>query len=498
MGSTASRQKSMPETAQPDLFRLLVDRVQDYAIFALDPSGIVVSWNTGAQRIKGYAAEEIIGHHFSRFYPADAVRTGWPMTELENARRDGRFEDEGWRVRKDGSRFWANVVITALYDDDGELRGFAKVTRDMTESKRAERLEADAQQMSEFVAMLAHELRNPLAPIRNAVSLMQRRLHEPDRVRWGLEVIERQSAQLTRLVDDLLDVSRITRGTIRLERAPVPLADAVQHAIEAIRPACDEKKHVLEVQVHDAPVVRGDLVRLTQIVSNLLANACKYTPPGGRIEVSIDSDGDVGRVTVRDSGMGIAPELLPRVFDLFTQEARALDRAEGGLGLGLAIGLRLAQMHGGSLEAHSEGPGCGSAFVLSLPLAPSSETAGAGHRVLVVDDNRDAALTLQALFEVNGDDAVIAHDGETALRMARNLHPDVVLLDIGLPGMNGYEVARALRAIPGMQSVLLVAATGYGSENDRRRAMEAGFDMHVPKPVDYDALQRRIADWLQR
>src|SRR5690606_9532340 len=183
----------------PDLFRLLVDRVKDYAIFALDPQGIVVSWNAGAERIKGYRAHEIVGHHFSRFYPEEAVRSGWPQTELELATRQGSFEDQGWRVRKDGSRFWANVVITALHDDHGALRGFAKVTRDMTEAKRMERLEADARQMSDFVAMLAHELRNPLAPIRNAVQLAQHRLDDPERMAWALGIIERQTRQLTRL-----------------------------------------------------------------------------------------------------------------------------------------------------------------------------------------------------------------------------------------------------------------------------------------------------------
>jgi CheY-like chemotaxis protein len=367
----------------------------------------------------------------------------------------------------------------------------------MTDRKRVERLESDAQQMSEFVAMLAHELRNPLAPIKNAIALAKRPESGPDRMRWALEVVERQATQLNRLVDDLLDVSRITRGTIRLEHRHLSLQDVVQRAVEAVRPRMDEKRQALEINMHAEPVVRGDLLRLTQVMTNLLNNACKYTPPEGRIEVEVHQDGGNAVVSVCDSGVGIAPDLLSRVFDLFTQEDRSLDRAEGGLGLGLAIVTRLVEMHGGSIAAHSAGPGCGSKFTITLPLANEAEDAQHNLTVLVVDDNVDAAVTMQALCEVYEQRALVAYEGEEALRIARATPPDVVLLDIGLPGMSGYEVARRLRNLPGLRDVLLIAVTGYGSEDDRRRSIAAGFDLHLAKPVDFEMLQRRITEWMQ-
>jgi PAS domain S-box-containing protein len=485
---------SLPRVSGPpiddQLFRLLVEQVKDYAIFMLDPNGIVLTWNAGAERIKGYQAHEIIGDHFSRFYPEEAIRSGWPRTELELATRDGRFEDEGWRLRKDGSRFWANVVLTRLTDANGNLRGFAKVTRDLTDRRRIERLEADAQQMSEFVAMLAHELRNPLAPIRSAVSVARHVASDPARIGWALEVIDRQTTHLTALVDDLLDVSRITRGHIRLDRRRLPLGEALDAAIEAVQPAIAQRGHELVVERHGDPNVRADPVRLTQVLTNLLSNATKYTPPNGRIQVVLDSSDDFARVVVRDNGTGIAPDLLPRVFDLFTQDKRSLDRAEGGLGLGLAIVKRLVEMHRGRVTVHSAGSGCGAEFTVELPLF--SEDGTHAQTALVIDDNFDAAATLQALVELNGHRCVTAADGISGIEKARELRPDVVLLDIGMPGMNGYEVARALRAQPALEDMLLVAVTGYASDEDRAQALEAGFTVHLTKPVTYEQLVQNV------
>jgi PAS domain S-box-containing protein len=481
----------MPGT---DLFRLLVDRVKDYAIFALDPNGIVTSWNTGAQHIKGYSAHEIIGHHFSRFYPEEAIRSGWPQTELAMATRDGRFEDEGWRVRKDGTRFMANVVITALYDDDGTLRGFAKVTRDLTEKMRLSRLEADATMMGEFVAMLAHELRNPLAPIRSAVTMARHPAITPEKMAWALSVVDRQSEHLSKLVEDLLDVSRITRGRITLERRRVRLGDVVEQAVDAIRPLCEAKNLALAVHREADPSVRGDTVRLTQVLSNLLNNACKYTPANGSIDVIVSEAGDKAVLRVRDTGIGMPADLVPRVFDMFTQDRRALDRAEGGLGLGLSISRRLAEMHRGSLSASSAGRGCGSEFVLELPLFQGGEPGAETGRVnvLVVDDNRDAALTLQSLLELEGLQCAVAFDGESALEMALRILPDVALVDIGLPGLNGYELARRLRSAPELEGIQLAAVTGYGGQEDRREALDSGFDEHFAKPVTVAELQQRL------
>jgi PAS domain S-box-containing protein len=479
----------------PDLFKLLVDRVKDYAIFALDPNGIVSSWNTGAQNIKGYSAHEIIGHHFSRFYPEEAIRSGWPQTELEHAKRDGRFEDEGWRIRKDGTRFWANVVITALYDDEGTLKGFAKVTRDLTEKVRMQRLEADATMMGEFVAMLAHELRNPLAPIRSAINIAQHPAATADKLAWAHAVIDRQSSHLSKLVEDLLDVSRITRGRIKLERRRVRMGDVVDQAIEATGPACEAKKHKLMLHIEADPYVRGDAVRLTQILSNLISNACKYTPNGGRIDITLaEADGSAS-VTIRDTGIGMPADLMPRVFDMFTQDRRALDRSEGGLGLGLAIARRLAEMHRGTLLASSAGRGCGSEFVLRLPVFVGGEPGRDDANrliVLIVDDNEDAAMTLQSLLELQGHQCSVAFNAEEGLETARRILPDIALIDIGLPGMNGYELARHLRNAPELEGIKLAAVTGYGGEEDRREALDSGFDEHFAKPVTFDTLVRRM------
>lgn len=481
------------EPGREELFRLLVESVKDYAIFALDPAGIVISWNKGAENIKGYAPTEIIGHHFSRFYPEEAIRSGWPQTELEVAAREGRFQDEGWRIRKDGSRFWANVVITALRDPDGTLRGYAKVTRDLTEKMRSERFETDARELGEFVAMLGHELRNPLSPIRTATDVALQSLHDPARVRPMLEVIQRQTIHLAALVDDLLDVSRITRGLVRLEKRRVWVDQLIQSAVEVVAPAIANKRHALTIDSDARALVRGDEMRLVQVLTNVLGNACKYTPDHGRINVLVDvRESDVS-IMVEDSGIGIRPDLLPRIFDLFTQDQRALHRSEGGLGLGLSISRQLVQMHRGSIEAFSQGPGCGSRFVIKLPLAEHGEDRSDSRlRVLIVDDNQDAARLLQMLVELNGHHATVAYDGEEGLRLAREVRPDVILLDIGLPRMDGYEVARSIRRTAELHGVVLVAVTGYGTEEDRVQAMEAGFDVHMPKPLDFATLQDRV------
>lgn len=476
-----------------DLFRLLVDRVKDYAIFGLDPAGIVVSWNAGAEHIKGYKAHEIIGHHFSRFYPEEAIRSGWPQTELTEATRIGRFEDEGWRIRKDGSKFWANVVITALFDDDGVLRGFAKVTRDLTERQRVERLEADAQVMGAFVAMLAHELRNPLAPIRNAVAVVRHRDATPETAAWAWEVIDRQSRHMSKLVDDLLDVSRISRGLVRLDRRRVALRAALEQALEAVRPSVANRQHRLEVHCDADPIVRGDRTRLTQVFTNLLNNACKYTPSGGTITVRLEAQDNQAKLCVSDTGVGIPLDLLPRIFDLFTQDKRALDRSEGGLGLGLAIARQLVEMHRGTIVAESAGRGSGSTFSVTLPLfrggmAGAADTA----TVLIIDDNRDAAMTLKTMLELEGHVCAVAHDGESGLARARELLPDVILLDIGLPGIDGYTVVREIRRDDDLDGVVVAAVTGYSADSDERRALEAGCNLHLTKPVTIEDLRRVI------
>ena len=362
------------------------------------------------------------------------------------------------------------------------------------------------QRKDEFLAMLAHELRNPLAPIRNALHIIGMRGKERRQVtRQAWDIIDRQVEHMARLVDDLLDVSRITRGKINLQKEPLDVATIVARAVEGSRPLIDARRHTLEVNVpEDSGHVEGDPIRLAQVFWNLLNNAAKYTPEGGSITVSAEKGQGEVAIHIRDTGVGIPADALPTVFDLFAQGERTLDRAEGGLGIGLTLVRQLTEMHDGTVEAFSEGPGRGSEFVVRLPLLPEGAAApGAGEppvateprtpsasrRILVVDDNRDSAESLATLLRLIGNDVRTAHDGRQALEAAADYQPDMVLLDIGLPVLNGYEVARRLRTEPGYRRAVLVALTGYGSEEDRHRSLSSGFDHHMVKPVDFDALQ---------
>ena len=504
----------MPNESLPrsdDAFRLLVEGARDYAIFMLDLDGRVVTWNPGAEKIKGYRADEIIGRHFSCFYPAEQIARGWPEQELRTARREGRVEDEGWRLRKDGTRFWANVVITALYHQDGQLRGFGKLTRDLTERKQFEALEARERELNEFLAMLSHELRNPLAPMRNALSVLKTGSSDETLVRWSHNVIDRQLEHMTLLVNDLLDVSRMTSGKIMLREQSLDLREVIEHAVEASRPLIEERRHVLKLLLPTQPLaVRGDATRLSQVLQNLLTNAAKYTPDSGSIEVSAARDGDDAMVHVRDTGVGIPAELLKRVFDLFAQGTRSLDRSEGGLGIGLTLAERLVQQHGGAIRAHSDGLGCGSEFTVRLPIldaevapqqSPTSQPeptpSVATHRVLIVDDHCDSAASLCLLVRRLGHEAWSTYDGPSALARAAEQKPDIVLLDIGLPEMDGFEVARRLRSIPGLERIVIVALTGYGRSEDRRATEQAGFDLHWVKPVDSRTLTSLLNDPLR-
>jgi PAS domain S-box-containing protein len=482
-------------------FRLLIEGVQDYAVYMLDADGVVSSWNTGAQKMKGYAREEVTGRHVSMFYLPEDVEAGKPWEELAVARRTGRSEDEGWRVRKTGQKFWARVVLTALYDDHGLPRGFAKVTQDLSQREYARDLEKTAQRVNEFIAMLAHELRNPLAPIRNAVQLMQR-LPAADPAQEEMRsTIERQSTHLLRIVDDMLDIARITRGALTLERKVMDLAQAVQSAIEVAAPGIEQAKHVLRVELPDAPLfVDADPARLTQVVANLLTNATRFTPDGGSISVKARQEDDEAVLSVLDTGRGIAADSLETIFGMFVQGKEPLRRVGGGLGIGLALARRIAELHGGKVEARSAGEGLGSEFTLRLPLAeaPPQQAAApdrrraentVARRVLIVDDHVDAAKTLDEVLRSLGHATRVVHDGPAALLAVEEFKPEVVLLDIGLPGMDGYEVARRLRARRNGPPLRIVAITGWGQQADRARSAEAGFDLHLVKPVDEGALQ---------
>jgi PAS domain S-box-containing protein len=751
-------------------FRRLVQSVRDYAILMLDPEGRILSWNAGAERIHGYRAEEVAGAHFSCLYPPGEVERGWPGHELEVARARERFEDEGWQLRKDGSRFWASIVVTPLRNGRGELQGFSIIVRDLTERMQTEetmrsvidhvidgiitidalgsihsfnpaaeklfgyrasevkghnvnmlmpepyhsehdgylanylrtgqakiigigrevvgrrkdgstfpmelavselhlgarrfftgivrditerkrlekelrqridalaeaeermrsvvdhvidgiitidargsiesfnpaaeklfgyrvsevrgrnvnmlmpepyhsehdgyianylrtgqakiigigrevvgrrkdgstfpmelavsefhlgarrfftgivrditerkRLEKELRQRidalaeadrhkNEFLAMLAHELRNPLAPIRNALHVIRMPEAQGPMVQQMQDMMERQLHHLVRLVDDLLDVSRIMRGKIELRKERVNLADIVARSVETAQPIIDAHGHELIVSLPDRPVwLQGDVIRLAQVVSNLLTNAAKYSEQAGRIWLGAEGEGREAVLRVRDSGIGISAELLPHVFDLFVQGDHSLARSQGGLGIGLTLVHSIVELHGGSVSASSGGPGQGTEMVVRLPAlaetsgsasAPEAEPAHIGtarRRVLVVEDNVDAAESVATLLRLFGHEVRTVYDGPSALEAARAFRPEVVVLDIGLPGMNGYEVARRLRAEPELQPVRIVALTGYGQSEDRRRAQEAGFDQHMTKPVDPAALRAFIA-----
>jgi PAS domain S-box-containing protein len=365
--------------------------------------------------------------------------------------------------------------------------------------------EADRRK-DEFLAMLAHELRNPLAPIRNAVQIFRAKGPAVPELQWATELIDRQIHQMTRLVDDLLDVSRITRGKVELRREIVELGTVVENAVEASRPLIEKWGHELTVTVPAQPVrLDADPIRLAQVISNLLNNSAKYTRRGGRIALAAEAPGDQVLIRIKDNGIGISADLLPRVFDLFTQAGRSVEHSDGGLGIGLTLVQRLTEMHGGSVEARSDGPGKGSEFVVRLPVARDTRRDGdvvpepgalspapSALRILVVDDNPDAADSLGMVLRMMGHEVHTAHDGLEAVGAATAFQPEVVLLDIGLPKLNGYEVARRIRDQPAGTEVLLVALSGWGQEEDRQRAREAGFDGHMTKPVDVRALQRLL------
>jgi signal transduction histidine kinase len=366
--------------------------------------------------------------------------------------------------------------------------------------------EADARK-NEFLAMLAHELRNPMAPIRNAVAILRSPELAAGQRGWGLDVVERQVQQLVRLVDDLLDVSRITSGKIQLKLQPVPVAEVVAAAVETSRPLIEALRHDLVLDITAEPLwVRGDFARLTQVLANLLNNAAKYTEPGGRIVLALERCDDDVVLRVTDTGIGIRPESLATIFELFAQVDRTLDRAQGGLGVGLTLVQRLVELHGGNVQASSTGPGQGAEFVVRLPLQPgmeqtSVESTGSapgartgGCRILLVDDNVDSAQTMATLLRMEGHDTDVVYDGETALQRAQAMSPDAVFLDIGLPGMSGFQVARELRARPQTRRAVLIAVTGYGQASDRQRALEAGFDHHLVKPVDITVVQGLLAE----
>jgi PAS domain S-box-containing protein len=491
-------------------YRLLLESVTDCGIFLVDTGGHVAAWNVGAERLFGYPQEEILGQPWARFFTPEDREQGEPDKQLQAAATQGQASVDRWHLRKDGTRFWAHSVTTALRDEHGRLRGFAKLTRDRTEHLAAQKAVAASEHRKyELLAMLAHELRTPLAPIRNALQVM--RLRGRDRrhtVSWARDMMERQLQRLTRLLENLLDVSRIRRGKIRFQKRSVELATVVAIAVEARRPIIEARKQKLTVSLAPNLWLEADPTRLAQIVGNLLDNATKYTAEGGQIDLTTARDGGEVVLRVKDNGIGIPPEMLPGIFDPFVQAEHSLGFSQGGLGLGLSLVRSLVEMHGGIIAASSPGAGRGSEFVVSLPALPKAEQGPRGapvplmsglspsRRILVVDDNIDAAASLAMLLKLIGHNVRTVHTGLAVLEAARSFQPEVVLLDIGLPGVNGYDLAPQLRGEAGLEGVQLVAVMGYAQEAERQRAREAKFDAHLIRPVDPGELMVLLANGL--
>lgn len=538
-------------------FRMLIEGVREYAIYMLDPRGVVTTWNVGAERLKGYSASEIIGQSFAKFFLEEDVASGKPERELVVAQTEGRFEDEGWRVRKDGTRFWANVVLSPLRASDGELLGFAKVTRDLSGRKQAEELERDligeqvaralaeanerklieseesarraalraeeaahrAEEASrtkdEFLATVSHELRTPL----NAIvgwSTILKNAEAPPTFQKGLEAIHRNAEAQARIIDDILDVSRIVSGKLRLDAKPTNLLAVATEAVDVLRASAIAKGvHVQLVADPDLPRVLADHERLRQVLWNLLSNAIKFSKAKDRVVIRLEQRDSQVEIVVSDTGAGIDPAFLPFVFERFRQADGATTRRFGGLGLGLAIVRHIIELHGGEVAAESEGLGRGARFRVSMPARPDALTEAAaveqetrasthaneerttlrGVRVLIVDDDDDACELLDRALREVGAQVSTASSAYSALEALQRNRPHVLVSDIGMPLEDGYALIRKVRALPGHQggAVPAIALTAYTRPQDRTLALAAGFTTHLTKPVNVEELAAAIA-----
>jgi two-component system, chemotaxis family, CheB/CheR fusion protein len=459
----------------------------------------IVAWNQGCEQLYGYTRSESLGRMSHRLLQ---TRFSQPFAEIEQAiEQHGIWSGELHHVTRAGSE----IIVESRWQLTrvGDRKLVLETNRDVTERNAAqEALRHADHQKDEFLAMLAHELRNPLAPIRNAALLLTREIGADPKLGLLTAMITRQSQHLIRLLDDLLDVSRIARGRIVLRPEPLEIGEIIEPAIEMVQPLLNERLHGLRVDRPGQPLhVQGDRARLVQCLCNLLNNSGKYCTARSEIVVVAAADHDNVTIEVRDNGPGISPELLPQIFDLFVQAARPLDRSQGGLGIGLSIVKRLVEMHQGTVRAASEGLGRGCTFSIQLPRiaapqrAPADSAAppAAKRRILVVDDNSDVADSLAMLLRLEGHEVETVYTAPGTFEAVQRMRPDAVLLDIGLPQMDGYEIARRLRADPAASRVHLIALTGYGQEHDRERAREAGFGAHLVKPADIDAVNQILA-----
>ncbi len=470
----------------------------DDAILSKTLDGIIQSWNRGAERLFGYTSEEAVGRHIMLIIPEDRYDE-----EREIIARIGAGERvdhfETVRLTKSGAAIDISLTVSPIRDASGEIVGASKVARDIGERKRAEAALRDADaRKDEFIAMLAHELRNPLAPLRNGLRVMRIAGDDPTAITNARAMMERQLGHMVRLVDDLLDISRINQRKMELRRAHITLRDVVAGAVETSRPSIDAGGHSFTTSLPLEDVfLDADLTRLAQVFSNLLTNSAKYTTAGGRISLDAAKIGENVVVAVRDTGTGIPAEAMPRIFEMFSQVDRNIERSTGGLGIGLALVKGLVEMHGGAVGVASEGQGKGSVFTVTLPVASALPPAArakepeirvAPRRILVVDDNRDSAISLAALLRLVGHDVDVAHDGEEAIVHAESFRPAVILMDIGMPKLSGYAATKKIREFDWAKDMFIVALTGWGQSADREHSRNAGCNAHLVKPVTLEEL----------
>jgi len=465
----------------------------------IDAQGKVKTWSKSAQRIKGYTAEEILGKSYSKFFCEEDIAAGKPELELKTSLQLGCFEEEGWRVRKDGTRFWASVLITPLFKRGIHI-GYTKVTRDLTQKKRLATLEEKDRQKNHFLAMLAHELRNPLAPVRTNMHIIKEKYgHILDNDCLQLMVASnRQLDHLSRMIDDLLDVARVTHGKIRLNLQPVRVCKSIEGALTVLRCQNMLNRHTVTVDCSKEVIVEADPMRLEQILINLITNAVKFSKAGKDICICVVQEAGWVHVAVRDCGCGIRPEDLPYIFDLFYQSDQSIERTEGGLGIGLTVVKKLMDLHGGAIKVNTN-LDKGTSFNLSFREMENHTKKEvidkpAGRRILIVEDNKDAAQSLSVLFSLDNHEVRVCHDGNTAVVQAHAFDPDVVILDIGLPGLSGFEVARALRSSTVTEDVKIVAVSGYSGQDDFTQAKSLGINEYLSKPADPEKLRKMILD----
>jgi PAS domain S-box-containing protein len=546
---TARREAEAQLRRAEERTRLLVESVTDYAIYMLDTEGRVTTWNAGAQRLKGYRASEVIGRSFSLFFPEEDVLAGKPALELARARDEGRFEEEGWRLRKDGSRFWASVIVNAIRDDGGALLGFAKVTRDLTAKHEAEAIElrlveeraarAAAERAEgrlreseeraknaaraaeeanrikdEFLATVSHELRTPLNAIVGWASMLHGRTLDASTAK-AIAVIHRNALAQAKIIEDILDLSRIATGKLRVEVKAMDLAAITRDAIEAVRPSAAAKRLNLELRSPESVRFHGDAERLQQVVWNLISNAVKSTPAHGLVRVSLSEEDSKVTLTVEDNGKGMEPSFLPWAFERFQQADPRSTRRVGGLGLGLSLVRHLVELHGGTVSVSSAGLGQGASFSVTLPngearsvvhdQAPSvrvaSESASSGSqlkglRILVVEDDADTRELLITVLMEAGANVMAGASAPEAIRVLSSFRPELIVSDIAMPDEDGYQLMQRIRALddPRIANVPAIALTAYARAADRDKATAAGFSRHVSKPVTPATLVNTIVE----